>query len=171
MFRFMTDTPVESVQAWFENGELPNPRGAQFHDRSGRVLALNRDRLSMFIDLSNAAGHGLQVIYVCRNAQITVDELSGDVRVTSRKPEFRDLPTARYAMPADVRSMMIEGADTLVPTMSVWSSLLEEGSFPDGEAGEHAVACLVAAHVSDETGTMTRIDDLGAARGTHFPWA
>jgi predicted dehydrogenase len=171
MFRYMTDSPVESVQAWLEAGQLSNPRGPRFEDRSGRVLARNANGVSMFIDFSRSAGHGLQVVYICRNAQIVVDELSGDVRMTSRQAEYRDLPTSRYAMPADVQLMVIEGADTLMPTMSVWVSLLEEGSFPDGVVGQHAVACLVAAHISHETGMPTRIGDVGAARSRQFTWA
>jgi predicted dehydrogenase len=171
MFRYMTDSRVETIQAWLESGQLSNPRGPQFEDRSGRVLALNANGVSMFIDFSSASGHGLQVVYICRNGQIVVDELSGDVRMTSRKAEYRELPTSRYAMPADVQLMVIEGADPLMSTLSVWVSLLEEGSFPDGIAGEHALACLVAAQVSHETGKATRIGDVSAARTRQFPWA
>lgn len=171
MFRFITDTPVERLQAWFESGQLPNPRGPQFDDRSGRVLALNDSGVSLYIDFSRAAGHGLQVIYICRNGQIVVDELTGEVRVTVRKPEHRGLPTSRYAMPAEVRTFSIEGADTVAPTMKVWSALLEGGSYPDGSVGEHAIACLVAAHVSNERSAMVRINDLKPVRDVKFGWA
>lgn len=171
MFRYMTDTQVESIQAWFETGPLPNPRGPQYQDRSGRLVATGSDGVSMFIDFSRGAGHGIQVIYTCRNAQVIVDELSGDIRQTSRQAEFRSLPTSRYAMPADVECIVVDGADTVEATMKVWSALLSGGSFPDGAAGEHAMACLVAAHLSSETGRAVRITELDTVGHISFPWA
>ena len=125
----------------------------------------------MFLDFSREAGHGLQVVYVCRNGQLVVDELTGDVRISARRSEYRELPTSRYAMPADIRTMVIEGADTIAPTVRVWSALLSGGSYPDGETGEHAIACLVAAHVSNENGTLVRIGELAEASELRFGWA
>ena len=115
MFRYISDTPVNSVQAWLEDSQLANPRGAQFDDRSGRLLARSDAGTSMYIDFSAASGWGLQVVYICRHGQIVVDELNGDMRVAARQAEFRDLPTTRYGMPADIQQLTIEPADTIVP--------------------------------------------------------
>lgn len=172
MFRYMTDASVSSVQAWFEADQLANPRGAQFEDRSGRLLALSDGGPSMYIDFSASSGYGLQVVYICKYGQIVVDELSGDMRVAARQAEFRDLPTTRYGMPANVRQLTIEPADTVVPTMEVWQSMLAGRPFPDGEAGKHALACLVAAHVSNEAGGVpVRLDDSTLPGGREFKWA
>jgi hypothetical protein len=168
----MVDQEVETVRAWFEPALMANPRGAQFEDRSGRLLAGRAGGVSMFIDFSSASGHGLQVTYVCRYGQITVDELTGDLRVAARKPEFRDLPTARYGMPADVAQSVIEPADTIVPTMKVWQALIAGAGAPDGGAGAHALRCLVAAHASHEGGGReVRLDDPALPRERVFPWA
>ncbi len=172
MFRYITDGPVHAVQAWFENGLLPNPRGAQFQDRSGRLLATSTAGPSMFIDFSAASGYGLQVVYICRNGQIAVDELRGDLRVSARQSEYRDLPTSRYGMPADVRQEAIEPADTVVPTMRVWSAMLAGAPFPHGADGRHALACLAAAHASHEGGgRAVALDDPALPRERSFPWA
>lgn len=172
MFRYMTDVSVTSVQAWFEADQLANPRGAQFEDRSGRVLALSDGGPSMYIDFSASSGYGLQVVYICKYGQIVVDELSGDMRVAARQAEFRDLPTTRYGMPADVRQVTIEPADTVVPTMEVWKAMLAGQPFPDGEAGKHALACLVAAHMSHEAGGVpVRLDDAALPGAREFKWA
>jgi predicted dehydrogenase len=171
-FRYISDSPVQSVQAWFEPGQLANPRGPQFEDRSGRLLARSLAGPSMYIDFSAAAGWGLQVVYTCRHGQIVVDELSGEIRVAARQPEFRDLPTTRYGMPANVRQFAIEPADTIVPTMEVWLALLDGQPFPDGAAGAHALACLVAAHASHEAGgSDVRLDDPALPGARMFNWA
>ena len=114
------DVYKRQVQAWFDPGQLANPRGPQFEDRSGRLLAHSEAGPLLYIDFSAAAGWGLQVVYICRYGQIVVDELSGDMRVAARQAEFRDLPTTRYGMPADVRQTTIAPADTVAPTMAVW---------------------------------------------------
>mgnify|MGYP000872336316 CR=1 FL=1 len=171
MFRYMTGQPVTDVQAWFEEKTLANPRGAQFQDRSGRLLARSAAGPAMYIDFSADAGWGLQVVYICRYGQIVVDELSGDVRVAARKPEFRDQPTSRYGLPVDVHLEAVEPADTVVPTMKVWQAMLDGSGWPDGAAGRHALACLVATHVSHDSGRAVRIDDDALPRAEQFPWA
>ena len=172
MFHYISSSQVKTVQAWLEQDLLANPRGAQFEDRSGRLLAHSDGGASMFIDFSAAAGYGLQVAYICRHGQIVVDELTGEMRVAARKSEYRDLPTTRYGMPADVRNVSIEPADTVVPTMAVWVAMLDGRAFPDAAAGLHALACLVGAHVSHEAGGRpVCIDDACLPRERVFKWA
>ena len=75
-------------------------------------------------------------------------------------------------MPADVRLVTIEPTDTVVPTMGVWSAMLDGRSYPDGAIGAHALACLVAAHVSHEAGGReVKLDDPALPREREFNWA
>lgn len=172
MFRYISGTPVRSVRAWLEPNQLPNPRGPQFEDCSGKLLAQGSGDAMMYLDFSARAGYGLQIVFICWQGQIVLDELSGDMRVAARKPEFRDLPTARYGMPANVRLELLEPTDAVSPTMGVWSAMLDGGAFPDGSIGAHALACCVAAHVSHETGgSEIRLDGLSQARSRVFKWA
>ncbi|MDC8758878.1 Gfo/Idh/MocA family protein [Janthinobacterium fluminis] len=172
MFRYIGDSQVHGVQAWLDAAPLANPRGAQFDDRSGRLLARSDNGVSMFIDFSATAGWGLQVVYICRHGQIVVDELNGAMRVAYRQAEFRDLPTTRYGMPVDIQEHSIEPADTVAPTMQVWNALLDGGSYPDGADGAHALACLVAAHASHEAGgSEVRLADAALPRARQFNWA
>ena len=174
MFRYISGESVFDLHAWFEDAQLDNPRGAQFEDRSGRLLARSESGVSMYIDFSANAGWGLQVVYICRYGQIVVDELNGEMRVSARQVKYRDLPTSRYGMPVDIRTEQIAPADTVMPTMAVWNAMLaggEEG-YPNGAAGAHALACLVAAHVSHETGGRTvRLDEAVLPRERVFKWA
>lgn len=170
MFRYMTDQPVETVQAWFDPGILPNPRGPEFEDRSGQVRAQNAAGQSMYIDTSGNAGHGLQVTYVCRNGQILADELAGWAQFTRREDEYRELPTSRYGMPAVTGRFTFSPADVMAPTRAVWEAMLAGEPYPDGEAGRHAVRCLVAAYASHaQSGSRVAIDQVDAEQ--IFPWA
>ena len=172
LFRYITDSPVHSVQAWFDEAMVPNPRGLQFKDRSGRLLARSHSGTVMYIDFAVTSGHGLQVSFICRNGQITVDELTGDLRVSTRQAQYRELPTTRYGMPADVRLESVEPTDTVVPTMNLWSAMFGGYPFPDGAVGRHALACLVAAHVSHEGGGReVALEEATIPCDRVFPWA
>lgn len=172
MFRYMVDEPAQTVQAWLEPSQLANPRGPQFDDRSGRVLVRSAGEVTMFMDLSARAGWGIQVIYTCRHGQIVVDELNGEMRVASRKPEYRDLPTTRYGMPVNIHTSRITPADSVGPTMEVWKAMLSNQDFPDGEVGRHALACLVAAHESHRCdGAPVTLDAPTLPRSQVFNWA
>jgi len=172
MFRYISGGAIRSVRAWLEDNQVSNPRGPQFEDCSGRLLTRGTGDETMYVDFSARAGHGLQIVFICRQGQIVLDELSGDMRVSVRKPEFRDLPTARYGMPADVRVELLEPTDAVSPTIRLWSAMLEGKSFPDGSVGTHALACCVASHVSHEMdGAEIQLDDLLHARSRVFQWA
>lgn len=172
MFRYISGHSVDNIQAWFEDAQLANPRGLQFEDRSGRLLARSDAGPSMFVDFSAKAGWGLQVVYICCHGQIVVDELNGEMRIAYRQARYRELPTTRYGMPVDIRNEQIEPADTVVPSMAVWTALLAGEDYPDGAAGAHALACLVAAHASDAVGgCAVRLDDPTLPREQVFKWA
>jgi predicted dehydrogenase len=172
-FRFLAEEEVESVCGWLEPDSLPNPRGREFKDSSGRVLARTASGVCLYVDFSSSAGWGVQVNYVCRNGQMHVDELRGRMSLAFREAEYRSLPTTRYGMPVNSQEREIQPADTVGPTMSVWAALLEGRQYPDGRAGRHSLACLVAAHESNERGGMAvRLRDLsGEAHQRVFPWA
>lgn len=171
-FRFLTGSRVATVSAWLESDQLTNPRGPHFDDRSGRLAAIGEHGEGLYIDFSAGAGWGLQVVYICRNGQIVVDELNGHVRTAARRPEFRDLPTSRYGMPVDVRHETIPPTETVDSTMAVWRAMIAGDGYPGAEVGEHALSCLVATHFSHRAGGAPVSIDLPAgARNERFAWA
>lgn len=173
MFRFITDSNVVGVQAWFDTEVTANPRGPQFEDRSGKLLAFGEKGQSIYLDFSGNAGHGIQTTFICRNGQVMVDELTGEVRSTSREEEYRDLPTSRYGMPAKIKLFEVAPADSVTPTLGIWKAMLAGLTFPDGAtAGLHAVTCLVAAHESNSRGgVQVMLNDSSLPRDVKFPWA
>ena len=65
---------------------------------------------------------------------------------------FRELPTSRYGMPSEDSTAEVAPADALAPTRRVLEALIDGRDCPNGEDGRTAIATLVAAHVSDESG-------------------
>jgi predicted dehydrogenase len=172
MFRYMTGGPAETVEAWLDEARVPNPRGVEFEDRAGRVRVTGGRGVAMYLDCSVAAGHGLQVTYVCRYGQIFVDEISGFVRIVRREDAYREQPTTRYGCPAVEEIRRIEPADVIGPTRAVWEAMLAGRPFPDGAAGLHAIRCLCAAHTSHELGgARLRLDDARIDTARRYPWA
>jgi predicted dehydrogenase len=171
-FRYLTGEPVNEISAWLESERLANPRGAEFSDASGRLLAMNRNGQSMSIDFSAKAGWGLRVCYICRNGQIQIDELSGEMEIWTREEAYRDLPTTRYGMPVTYRRESIRPADNIAPTRAVWEAMMAGTGYPSGQDGLHSLKCLVAAHLSHEAnGQRVNLETIDAERARQFPWA
>lgn len=172
MFRYVTGQKVATINAWFEDRDLPNPRGPQYKDVSGRLLATAADGTTMFLDFSANAGWGAQVVFICRNGQVTLNEFANEINVVCRKPEFRDLPTTRYAMPVDATHITLDPKEVVTPTAAVWSAMLAGTDWPDGEIGAYTLRCLVAAHASHRAGGGTvAIEDPNLPAEEIFPWA
>jgi predicted dehydrogenase len=160
MFRYLTDEVPVSVNAWFSPEALPNPRGPQFIDAAGSVRITTASGKRFYLDCSPDQGHGMFVTYNCRNGRIDIDELSGQMTMTVRDEQHRDMPTTRYGMPYSAKTEAITPADAVAPTRSVLEALLTGDNYPTGEDGRLAMQALVAAHVSNRRGGSTvRLDD------------
>lgn len=172
MFRFLTNSDIKNIQAWFENEKVFNPRGEQFEDYSGSLMAHNSIGTKMYVDFSAKAGHGLQVIYIFKYGQVIVDELSGFVRTICRKDEFKDLPTTRYGMPAEITQYEIQPFEMIDSTIMVWNAMLSSSEFPNDGVGSHAMNCLVAAIESHENNNIPiSTDKISIEQARKFKWA
>jgi hypothetical protein len=99
----------------------------------------------------------------------TVDELAGFLEYHSTAG-VSDLPTTRYGMPANEFSERLR-RPTLSKTEDLWRAMLADGSYPDGESGRHAVAVLVAANLSGESGGRSVALGKGLPLERKFMWA
>jgi predicted dehydrogenase len=170
-FHYLTGESVVEISAWFDPNNVPNPRGSQYVDRSGQLRGVTASGVRLVMELGGDLGHGIEVLYACRNGQILVDELAGHVRAIHRRAEYRDLPTTRYGMPADEFQRKIAQAEVTGPTVALWRAMLADGSFPDGESGRHAIAALVAANLSGESGGRAVALASGLPHERTFAWA
>jgi predicted dehydrogenase len=170
-FRYLTNEAVAEISCWFDPNNVPNPRGPQYVDRSGQLRGVSASGVRLMMELGADLGHGIEVIYGCRNGQILVDELAGFARGIHRLPEYRDLPTTRYGMPANEFQRKIAQADVIKPTKDLWRAMLADEPYPDGESGRHAVAVLVAANLSGESGGHSVALDNALPLERKFMWA
>lgn len=170
-FRYLTNEEVVEISCWFDPNNVPNPRGPQYVDRSGQLRGITASGVRLIMELGGDLGHGIEVVYGCRNGQILVDELAGFVRGIHRLPEYRNLPTTRYGMPAHEFQRKIAQADVTKPTEDLWRAMLSDGAYPTGENGRHAVAALVAANLSGENTGRTIALGNGLPIERKFMWA
>jgi hypothetical protein len=104
------------------------------------------------MDIGADQGHGIRILYAGRTGMLMGDELSGQMHLSLRQAEQRELPTARYGMPSEDSSFLLPPADTIDPTRCLLEALIAGRDYPTGEQGRAAIATLVAAHVSDQDG-------------------
>lgn len=171
MFRYMTGETPDSVQAWFSDEKVPNPRGEQFEDRAGSLRITTPGGVRLTLDASSDQGHGLCVNYTARHGQIHINELTGQMNWTLRQEKFRDLPTTRYGMPSEDGALQLVPADAVKPSLGVLQALIAGDNYPTGEQGLSVIRALAAAHVSaEEGGRVVRLDE-PLPENRVFQWA
>jgi hypothetical protein len=170
MFRYSTGNPVSEVSFTMDDEIVPNPRGAEFEDRSGQLLARSATGQRLYMEIGGDQGHGIHIIYGCRYGQIFLDESTGFARASYRQEASRSLPTTRYGTPGELETFDLSPPDIIVLTKNVWEAMLKGSNYPDGNCGRQAVQGLVAAQVSGENnGVKVLLNNLPGDRV--FPWA
>lgn len=171
-YRYLTGKKIKSVSARFDSEEIPNPRGPNFFDQTGEVMAASEDGVSLLISCGAKNGHGMTVMYATRFGHVFCDELEAVYHMTTRKPEHQDQPVTRYGMPWDRSESRFTQATNVSATQAVMEALLAETNYPSGADGLHAVSVLVAANKSAaEGGRRVDLDDLGEYHNKQFQWA
>lgn len=171
MFRFMTGESPAEVAAWFSKNAVPNPRGPQFADAAGSLRAVTRSGKRFYMEIGDDMGHGMLVVYAGPFGRIEVDELAGIMRKAVREEQHRSLPSTRYGMPWRESTTKITLADSIAPSRAVLQALLSKSNYPTGAESRLAVAGLVAAYVSNETGHSPVNVDGKLPQNRRFPWA
>lgn len=152
LFRWLTSEEVSVVNAWFSSDTVENPRGSQFEDKAGSVRLEVPSGRRFYMEIGADQGHGVTVTYAGRTGIVTTDELNGSIRVSSRRSEDLDLPTTRYGCSPELEEISVARADVVEPSANVLRALMAGVDYPSGEDGRHAMAVLVAAHLSDQNG-------------------
>ncbi len=163
------DAPME-VAAWLTTTGGSNPRGSQFHDVAGSVRVSTGSGRRLYLEIGADQGHGIRTIYAGRNGMLVADELAGRIEYSMRAAEFRELPTSRYGMTSEDTVIQVTPADSVAPTRRVLEALIAGRDYPTGEDGRTAVATLVAAHLSNESGHRpVELDGLPREREFRYP--
>jgi predicted dehydrogenase len=171
-FRFLCDENPVEVTAWFSPEIVPNPRGAQFEDRAGAVRVVTESGKRLYLEIGADQGHGVQVTYAARNGIISINELTGQMTTSVREAQYRELPTTRYGMPAELDQLTIAPTEVIDSTAQVLRALLSDDSESvTAQQGMLAIKVLVAAYTSAENGGATIKLDGNIDASRVFPWA
>lgn len=171
-FRYLTDEDPTEVTAWFSPEVVANPRGVQFEDRAGSLRVVTASGKRLYLETGADQGHGVHVTYAGRTGLIAISELTGDLVASVREASFRDLPTTRYGMPADVSRETLKPAELIDSTARVLAALIAD--HPDrvtAQQGMAAVEVLVGAYTSAENGSVPVKLNKGIDHNRVFPWS
>lgn len=172
MMRYMFDESPSRVTAWFDNADLPNPRGPHFIDKSGCLRITTATGKRFYLDASASNGHGITVTYAAKRGQIVVDELAGYLYSTHRNIQDKDLPSTRYGQPSLTQIEQIKPVDIIKSTQQVIRALMEGHGYPNLAEATHAIKALVAGYVSNQKGNSEmHIHDETLPLEQSFPWA
>jgi hypothetical protein len=168
----LTGEAPQEVSAWFSKESLPNPRGPQYEDSAGAVRLTTATGRRFYLEAGIDQGHGVTAIYGGRHGQLILDELTGVMHLSWRKPQERSLPVTRYGCAAMRETRTVLSADGLSGHRAVLHALLNGGDFPNGREAKLAIEVLVAAYVSNEHGHLPiRLGESALPRERKFRWA
>jgi len=170
LLRWLSSENPSQVEAWLCADQIPNARGAQFKDTGGSIRVTTPSGKRLYMDLGPDQGHGIRIVYAGRTGMLAGDELSGQMQMSLRRAEHRELPTARYGTPSQDSNFQLVPADTIAPTRSLLEALIVGRDYPTGEQGRAAIATLVAAHISDQKGHQTVGTDQMLPRELEFQY-
>jgi predicted dehydrogenase len=171
MARFMFDELPYKIAAWFDEKELPNPRGIEFKDKSGSFRFSTPTGKTCYLNAASTNGHGIIVTYCAKYGQIVVDELAGHMYFTHRNVEDLSLPTTRYGQPSIREFKEIKAVDIITSTQLVLKDLINGAGYPTLEDATMAIKTLIAAYISDESKhAEIEIDNMNC-NNRNFPWA
>ena len=160
-FRWITDCNVGEVTSWIDPQPVPSPRGAQFSDQSGILMARNLVGNNLVISFSQNVGHQVLVAYEFEFAKVLINEITGEVIIDARFPEDYAQPTTRYGLSNSHKEMTIAGVELENSTASVLRAFLNNSDYPTGDDGLHAISvAFMAISSSTNGGTPTTLESI-----------
>jgi predicted dehydrogenase len=160
-FRYLTDSKLSRVWAWLDKELKPNPRGPEFFDQSGQMLAKNDSGQRIFLDIGSDIGHQIICTYNFEYGKITINELNGIATINSREKPDKTISTGMYGQKDDEQIISLKPAETLAPTVALLRSVIKMENYPSGEDGIHSISVALAAIESGANNNkLVNISDL-----------
>ncbi len=166
------DEPWSSVMFSRDLDGPPNPRGSQFTDPSGVLVARTNSGRTASVSFKSNQGHGLQTTLAGAWGFINSNDLSGQITAQSRQETDRDLPSTRYGTDFLQKQILVGIEDVTQLTNRLWLEILSGSkSVPSVSEVREIMKVLVGAEVSSRSGSSwVRIADI-ADEKLDFPWA
>ena len=171
LFRLLAAARVSEVRFISDRMDETNPRGQEFTDPSGRLLATTASGQRMYIEFGPDQGHGMTSIFSSRYGQILLNDITGAGSYSQRLSTERELPLTRYGCLSTEGLFSVKIEDAMSLTARVWKALLNGGQFPTGEDGMYVVSVLAAAELSAKAGGKPVTLAQDSDRHLIFKWA
>lgn len=171
LFSWLTNKDVQAVTSWLDKEPLTNPRGKEFIDFSGQILAITNSGHRLYLDLGNDLGNGIFITFGFTYGKVIINEISGELTIWERETEFKDRSTLEYALPSRSESRIPVNQDLVQLTMGVISSVLEEKAYPTGFSGINALRSVIASIESSENGSSKILLNQISDTQRHYNWA
>lgn len=166
----MGEVPLSFTSA-LEAEPISSPRGENFEDQSGNLELEFSGNRRVSIDFRSGLAHGVYSILSFQFAKIVVNELSGKVEISSRKPEDFQLPSTKYAQEGSEETLEFGSVDLVEGTMALYRSLEKEDhveSLLRAQSANEVVIKALLASKSLHGGLGARNLDTSAFKA---PWA
>ena len=151
IFNYLTKSTINSVKAEIDSKILINPRGKKFKDNSGLIIAKNKKKQFIYINITEQQGHGKTISFVFRNGIIYFDCLSGEMIETKRHKKNFKLDTRYYASKTIIKKYKCK-EDIYYTTKSAIKNLLKKNTYVRGFEGLNAIKAVIAAIESGKKG-------------------
>jgi predicted dehydrogenase len=149
-----------------------NPRGTQFYDPGGYLIAetISGKRATFSFGVSH--GHGLFTTLMGDWGSIYSNDITGEISAYWRSDENRNLPSTRYATDGGSRLIKVEIEDAICLTSALWRNVWS-GSERSMRLEESLsiVKLLIAAEISGANGGQWVNLNQAEKYDMDYPWA
>jgi predicted dehydrogenase len=171
IFQWLSRARIEYVTADVRPQKGANPRGHQYQDYAGSLLAWSERGHRLFIDAAETTGHGIVLTVNYERGKLVFDEITGKGVQISRLPQDVGEPSTKYGTPASCIDLKFESESLVEGTSLTIEALLRGNEYPTSEEGERVIRSIVAAVESTATGgSRVSIGYLGLDATQDFRW-
>ena len=170
LFNYLTNNKIIEVSAQIDKKTTINPRGKKFKDNSGIVLAKNKKQQYLYINISEAQGHGKTILITFKNAIIYIDYLSKKLIFNSRLKKNYNLDTRFYATKSQFKIFKFKESLFDSTKLSILNLLKTKKNYVSANDAKEAVKSVIASIESGKKGSKT-IKNISINQLNEYNWA
>lgn len=152
IFQWLSRATIASATGEIWPQSSINPRGHQYHDYAGTLLAWSERGHHLFIDADESSGHGIILNVNYERGKMMFDELTGKGKQISRLPKDIDEPSTRYGSPTLSVNLDFQAEGLVEGTRLTMEALIGGEGYPTSLDAERVIRTMVAAVTSTTMG-------------------
>ena len=170
LFNYLTKNKITEASAQIDSKTMTNPRGKKFRDKSGIILAKNKKKQYLYINISEAQGHGKTILITFKNATIFIDHLNKKLIFNSRVKKNYNLDTRFYATKSKYKIFKFKESLYDSTKLSLINLLKTQKNFVKATDAKEAVKSVIASIESgDNKGKIIKTSSINYLK--EYSWA